>query len=93
MKKFIQNNTAFIDGQNFYLGTKEDGFSVDLKKFRIYLKDKYAITDAYYFLGYPKSDDGLNSLYVQIQRAGFIAIFKKHGELAISLKKVNEKGS
>ena len=45
------NNLAFIDGQNLHMGTKECGWKVDFAKFRIYLKDKYKVTDAYYFLG------------------------------------------
>jgi hypothetical protein len=33
-----KNNLAFIDGQNLYLGTKQDGWSIDLSKFKIYYK-------------------------------------------------------
>ena len=58
MKKELKN-TAFIDGQNLWLGTSKvskDGEIIesswlDLKKFRIYLKEKYKVEKAYYFLG------------------------------------------
>ena len=34
-----ESNTAFIDGQNLYLGTTFDKWKVDLVKLRIYLKN------------------------------------------------------
>jgi hypothetical protein len=43
------NNYCFIDGQNLHLGTLEEGWKIDTKKFRIYLKDKYKANNAYYF--------------------------------------------
>ena len=35
------NNQAFIDGQNLYMNTRASGWTVDLVKFRIYLREKY----------------------------------------------------
>jgi len=46
------NNLAFIDGQNLYLGTQEKGWDMDYSKFRTYLRDKYDVKEAYYFLGF-----------------------------------------
>ncbi|MFA6999532.1 MAG: hypothetical protein WC241_00260 [Candidatus Paceibacterota bacterium] len=51
MAELKENNIAFIDGQNLYLGTKQDDWNVDLSKLRIYLKDKYKVKEAYYFFG------------------------------------------
>jgi len=48
MKK--QRNIAYIDGQNLHLGTQSDGWKVDTKKLRIYLRDKFDVDEAYYFL-------------------------------------------
>jgi hypothetical protein len=48
MKKEI--NIAYIDGQNLHLGTKAKRRQVDFKRFRIYLKDKYKVEEAYYFM-------------------------------------------
>ena len=36
-----QNNFAYIDGQNLNLGVKSIGWSLDFKRFRIYLREKY----------------------------------------------------
>lgn len=82
-----ENNIAFIDGQNLYLGTKQDGWAVDLFKFKIYLKDKYKVSEAYYFLGYLNEEN--DELYKEIQKAGFIVTFKEHNEYAITKKKGN----
>lgn len=82
-----ENNLAFIDGQNLYLGTKQDNWSVDLQKLRIYLLDKYNVREAYYFLGYLREIN--NELYKEIQKAGFIVLFKAHNEYAVTKKKGN----
>ncbi len=80
-------NVAFIDGQNLHLGTKESGWSVDHKKLRIYLRDKYKVDEAYYFLGFVS--EGQQDLYDSLQRAGFILSFREHS----SALKGNKKGN
>lgn len=85
MKK--ESNCAFIDGQNLYLGTKENNWKIDHKKFRIYLKDKYNVTEAYYFLGFVSEEQ--QELYNKLQKTGFIVIFKEHTSLQMGKKKGN----
>ena len=69
----ILPNYAFIDGQNLIIGVKELGWKIDYKKFRIYLKDKYNVQKAYYFIGYmPENTD----VYNKLQSVGFVLIFK-----------------
>jgi len=84
-----ENNLAFIDGQNLYMGTDSDDpkWRVNLKKFRVYLKDKYNISKAFYFLGYVINDN--NGLYEEIQDAGFILKFREHNSAMLSKKKGN----
>jgi hypothetical protein len=38
-------NIAYIDGQNLYMGTtnSKPSWSVDLTRFRVYLKEKYEV--------------------------------------------------
>ena len=72
MSRFMKNY-AFIDGQNLNLGIKELGWKLDLKKLRIYLKDKYSVDKAYYFIGYMESNA---VLYKVLQEYGYILIFK-----------------
>lgn len=60
-------NEAFIDGQNLHMNIKLQGWKVDLSRFRIYLKEKYLVTRAYYFLGvFNESNTGV---YGAIQSA------------------------
>lgn len=82
-------NEAFIDGQNLQLGTTKAArpWKIDLKRFRIYLEKKYKIKNAYYFLGYYSSEH--EKLYMEIQEAGFVLIFRKHNEKMSSIKKGN----
>jgi uncharacterized LabA/DUF88 family protein len=83
----IDNNLAFIDGQNLYLGTKQESWIVDLSKLRIYLKENYDVSEAYYFLGYLQEEN--EELYKEIQKAGFIVLFKEHNQYAVTKKKGN----
>ncbi len=87
MKNLRENNFAFIDGQNLYLGTKGDKWSIDLTKFRKYLSDKYHVTEAYYFLGFVNEEN--NDLYSEIQKAGFILHFREHNTNMLGKKKGN----
>ena len=67
------NNYAFIDSQNLNLGVQSQGWKIDYKKFRLYLKNKYNITNAYLFIGLVANNQ---KLYTYLQQAGYILIFK-----------------
>jgi len=68
-----ENNYAFIDSQNLNLSIREQGWVLDFRRFRIYLKEKYGITKAFIFIGYvPQNQD----LYTNLQKDGYILIFK-----------------
>src|SRR3989338_11276730 len=82
-----ESNLAFIDGQNLHLGTTQNGWKVEHKKFRTYLKDKYHVAEAYYFLGYVTEEQ--QNLYNNLQKAGFIVLFKEHNENLKAQKKGN----
>jgi len=75
---------AFIDSQNLNLGVSLDvvnkhgrriyiGKKLNYKKFRDYLSQKYDVSKAYLFIGFVPTK---NDLYVALQKAGFILIFK-----------------
>ncbi len=66
-------NYAFIDAQNVHLGIKSLGWELDWARFRVYLRDKYRVTEAYLFLGYLPDNQ---KLYTYLQKSGFIIIFK-----------------
>ena len=68
-----KNNYAFIDSQNLNLAIREQGWTLDFKRFRKYLEDKYRVTKAFLFIGYIATNE---SLYTSLQEYGYILIFK-----------------
>src|SRR3989338_4860219 len=69
-----ENNFAFIDSQNVYKGTRRDlVWELDWVRFRVYLKHKYDITQAYLFIGFMPEH---NDIYDELQKAGFVLKFK-----------------
>ena len=64
---------AFIDGQNLNLGVRSQGWKLDWKKFRQYLRNKYGVIKAYLFIGQVAGNE---SLYAFLQESGYILIFK-----------------
>ncbi|MBP9760869.1 MAG: NYN domain-containing protein [Candidatus Magasanikbacteria bacterium] len=84
-----ENNIAFVDGQNLYMGTTTaiPKWRIDLAKFRNYLSDKYHVATAYYFLGY--MDESNEELYDDIQSSGFILKFREHNTKMLGKKKGN----
>ncbi len=85
-----ENNFAFIDGQNLYMGTTMSpakSWKVNLYKFRIYLQNKYKVSKAYYFLGCMNEEN--RDLYEEIQEAGYILMFREHNSAMLGKKKGN----
>lgn len=66
-------NYAFIDSQNLNLGVQSSGWKLDYRKFRLYLKNKYNVSQAYLFIG---RVSGNKDLYDALQKAGFKMVFK-----------------
>lgn len=90
MEKELQN-IAYIDGQNLYMGTTKSSprWRIDLARFRTYLRRKYAVEDAYYYLGYVQTGEEYDRLYELIQKAGFILVFREHNSAMLGTKKGN----
>ncbi len=81
------SNIAYIDGQNLHLGTKEKNWSVNHKRLRVYLRDKYKVGEAYYFLGFVAENN--QDLYDGLQKAGYILSFREHSAALKGKKKGN----
>ena len=84
-----QGNIAFVDGQNVYMSTltANNPWRIDLTRFRVYLKQKYRVGKAYYFLGFAQEE--YQELYDEIQEAGFILQFREHSSAMLGKKKGN----
>lgn len=64
---------AFIDSQNLNLGVRSAGWRIDYPKLRLYLKNKYNVSQAFLFIGMVENNQ---PLYTSLQKAGFILVFK-----------------
>ena len=74
----VKKTYAFIDSQNLNLGVKSQGWNLDWRKFRQYLRNKYKVMEAYLFIGFRP---GNQELYTSLQKMGFLLIFKPTMEL------------
>lgn len=54
---------AFIDSQNLNLGVRSQGWKLDWRKFRQYLRNKYGATKAYLFIGQVVGNESLYCAY------------------------------
>jgi len=84
-------NYGYIDGQNLHLGTAsaDEPWKLDLVKFRTYLREKYNVEKAFYYLGYVQEGVNIQRLYENIQAAGFILVFRQHNAAMLGKKKRN----
>ena len=64
---------AFIDSQNLNLGVRSQGWRLDWRKFRQYLREKYDVVKTYLFIGQVAGNE---SLYTFLQESGYLLIFK-----------------
>ena len=73
MTKKLDRVYAFIDSQNLNLGVRSQGWKLDFKKFRLYLKNKYRVEKAYLFIG---MIPGNEQLYTNLADSGYQLVFK-----------------
>jgi len=78
MKNKKIKNYAFIDSQNLNLGVRSQGWKLDWKKFRQYLRNKYYVAHAFLFIGYKAGNE---ALYTRMQQIGYTVILKPTLEL------------
>jgi uncharacterized LabA/DUF88 family protein len=73
MQKPLDRN-AYIDGANLYSGVRSQGWKLDYRRFRVWLKEKFGVRHAYLFLGFIQA---FASVYESLRDAGFILVFKE----------------
>lgn len=72
--RLLQKNVAYIDGANLYNGIKSLSWKFDYAHFRVWLREKYGVEQAYLFLGMmPKYKE----LYRVLQEQGYTLVFKE----------------
>jgi hypothetical protein len=67
----VETIYAFIDSQNLNLGVNSQGWKLDWRKFRQYLRNKYNVSKAYLFIGYK---DGNEELYDSLRKKGYLVV-------------------
>lgn len=88
-KKPSKPNYAFIDSQNLNLGIRSQGWELDFRKFRLYLKNKYGVEKAYLFIG---EVAGNEELYKNLTEMDYELVFKPTTEYKVD-GKVTVKGN
>ena len=86
MEQGRENNFAYIDAQNLYLGVQEMGWKLDYKRFRVYLREKYQVQKAYIFIGYIYKYE---EIYRYLRECDFELVFKP----MVFDKKIGPKGN
>ncbi len=85
----VMNNYAYIDNQNLYMATKTalKPWKIDMRRFRVYLKEKYHVSKAYLFMGaYNKEYEHRYRLFRDF---GYELIFRPHDGDSLGNKKGN----
>lgn len=70
----VNRTSIYIDGNNLHRGSKELGFSIDYKKFRGWLRQKFNVQKVYLFIGLVPDNV---KFYQYLQECGFILVFKQ----------------
>ena len=88
-KEDIYGNCAYIDNQNLYMATHraDEPWDVDMRRLRVYLREKYHVVYAYLFMG--AFDYSRQSMYMRFQECGYILVFREHGMEMKGKKKGN----
>lgn len=86
----FSGNFAYIDNQNMYVATHCDPDSpwdVDMRRFRVYLREKFNVANAYLFMGafYESRID----MYRRFKDCGYILMFRENGSTLKGEKKGN----
>lgn len=69
-----ETNIAYIDAANLHKGVATLGWKLNYLRFRVWLREKYGIKEAYLFIGYISKN---KDLYTRLQEAGFVLVFKE----------------
>lgn len=65
----------------------KEPWDVDMKRFRVYLKEKYHVDKAYLFMGVYQEEQ--SELYTLFQDFGYILVFRVHENTLKTIKKGN----
>ena len=80
---------AFNDSQNLHLATTTaaEPWKIDMRRFRVYLEEKYRVDRAYCFFG--ARDESQHKMYEAFRRYGYDLVFREHSKTLKGRKKGN----
>jgi len=68
------DNYAFIDGTNLHMTYEHLTWKIDYRKLRVYLKERYFVSKAFYFLGRTHDNDYLS---IDLEHQGYTIMLKQ----------------
>ena len=83
-------NVAYIDNQNLYMATAKnetEPWDVDMRKFRVYLRDKFKVEVANLYMGIFEPE--YRKLYETFYNMGYVIVFREHVPEQLGHKKTN----
>jgi len=85
----MHNNLALIDNQNLYLSAvrAKSPWRIDMKRFRVYLEEKYHITEARLYMGAHMPEQ--QRMYDNFRSFGYELQFRQHSIQQAGTKKGN----
>jgi hypothetical protein len=66
-------NVAYIDAANLQSAAKEYEWQFDYARFRVWLREKFHVCNAYLFVGYM---DRYRDRYLELEKIGYLLIFR-----------------
>lgn len=88
-RKNALKNIAYIDNQNLFMATRtaEEPWMIDMRRFRVYLHEKYDVETAYLFMG--AFNPEMQNIYELFQDFGYILVWRLHSPGTLTEKKGN----
>ena len=83
-------NVAYIDNQNLFMATschETSPWNVDMRKLRVYLRDKFKIEMASLYMGV--FEEEYRRLYQAFRDMGYTVVFREHARIQRGKKKTN----
>ena len=83
-------NIAYIDNQNLYMSTSKNRtapWNVDMRKLRVYLREKYKIDRANLYMG--TYEEEYIPRYEAFHDMGYTVVFREHAHTQVGKKKGN----
>lgn len=73
----LSRTYAFVDASNIIYGAREEGWHIDLKKLRQYLKEKFKVSKAFFYYGRDSKNEKKERFLKKLEGFGYILRVKE----------------